>query len=62
QGFGRLIRTENDRGICVILDRRTVSKRYGQQFVQSLPPANVEYGSVMDLPDAAARWVRPVNG
>lgn len=59
QGFGRLIRTENDRGICVIMDRRTVSKRYGQQFVHSLPPANVQYGSVMDLPDAAERWVRP---
>lgn len=61
QGFGRLIRTENDRGICVILDRRTVSKRYGQQFVQSLPPANVEYGSVMDLPHAARQWVRPAG-
>lgn len=60
QGFGRLIRTEKDRGICVILDKRAVSKRYGSMFVQSLPPANVHYGTLHDLPDTARRWVRPV--
>lgn len=61
QGFGRLIRTENDRGICVILDNRAVSKRYGSMFVQSLPPANVYYGSLGDLGDTARRWVRPAT-
>ena len=60
QGFGRLIRTEHDRGICVILDKRAVSKRYGSMFVQSLPPANVHYGTLFDLPETARRWVRPV--
>jgi DNA polymerase-3 subunit epsilon/ATP-dependent DNA helicase DinG len=61
QGFGRLIRTEQDRGICVILDKRVVSKRYGSKFVQSLPPANVHIGSLHDLPESARRWVRPVD-
>lgn len=61
QGFGRLIRTERDRGICVILDKRVVSKRYGSKFVQSLPPANVHIGSLHDLPESARRWVRPVE-
>lgn len=59
QGFGRLIRTENDRGVCVILDKRAVSKRYGSIFVQSLPPANVHYGTIGDLSETARRWVRP---
>lgn len=61
QGFGRLIRTEKDRGICIILDKRAVSKRYGSMFVQSLPPANVHYGTLADLADSARRWVRPVS-
>lgn len=58
QGFGRLIRTDQDRGVCAILDRRVISKRYGNTFIQSLPPANVEYGSTIDMPDAAQRWIR----
>lgn len=61
QGFGRLIRTSHDRGVCVILDKRAVSKRYGSMFVQSLPPANVHYGSVYDLPETAREWIRPVT-
>lgn len=61
QGFGRLIRTEQDRGICVILDKRVVSKRYGSKFVQSLPPANVHIGTLHDLPESARKWVRPVE-
>lgn len=38
QGFGRLIRTTTDRGVVVVLDRRITTKRYGQQFIDSLPP------------------------
>jgi ATP-dependent DNA helicase DinG len=38
QGAGRLIRTERDRGVLVVLDRRLVTKGYGSIFVQSLPP------------------------
>jgi len=37
QGFGRLIRTANDRGMVVILDPRIRSKAYGRQFLASLP-------------------------
>jgi ATP-dependent DNA helicase DinG len=37
QGFGRLIRTETDRGVCVILDNRLRSKGYGSAFIRSLP-------------------------
>ncbi len=37
QGFGRLIRNKSDRGCIVCLDNRLITKRYGQQFLNSLP-------------------------
>lgn len=57
QGFGRLIRSSQDRGVCAVLDRRVLSKRYGASFVESLPDCTVEVGSVRDLPWAAAGWL-----
>lgn len=39
QGFGRLIRTGADRGIVVIADPRVVTKNYGRQLIDGLPPA-----------------------
>jgi ATP-dependent DNA helicase DinG len=38
QGFGRLIRSLEDRGVLVLLDPRITRQRYGQTFLQSLPP------------------------
>ena len=38
QGFGRLIRSETDRGVLGILDHRIVKKHYGKIFFDSLPP------------------------
>jgi len=38
QGFGRLIRSESDRGVLAMLDHRMVRKQYGQLFFESLPP------------------------
>jgi ATP-dependent DNA helicase DinG len=37
QGFGRLIRSQEDRGVVAILDRRILTKRYGKLFLESLP-------------------------
>jgi ATP-dependent DNA helicase DinG len=37
QGFGRLIRSESDRGVVAILDHRIVRKPYGRVFLESLP-------------------------
>lgn len=39
QGFGRLIRTQKDRGIVALLDSRITTKGYGKTFLRSLPPA-----------------------
>jgi len=38
QATGRLLRNEKDEGIITLLDRRLVSKRYGKQLLDSLPP------------------------
>jgi len=38
QATGRLLRNESDTGRITILDKRIVSKRYGQQLLQALPP------------------------
>jgi len=57
QGFGRLIRTQSDRGVVAILDRRIISKRYGKLFIESLPTCKLKVGPMADLPAAAARWL-----
>ena len=57
QGFGRLIRTRTDRGVVVCLDRRILSKRYGQAFIRSLPKCTTLRGPLAHLPDLAARWI-----
>jgi ATP-dependent DNA helicase DinG len=42
QGVGRLIRTQQDKGIVVILDNRILSKPYGKAFLAVLPKCPVE--------------------
>ncbi len=39
QGFGRLIRTESDRGAVVLLDNRLLDRSYKTLVLDSLPPA-----------------------
>jgi ATP-dependent DNA helicase DinG len=38
QGFGRLIRSQADRGVLVLLDNRITKLKYGEVFLKSLPP------------------------
>jgi Rad3-related DNA helicase len=57
QDFGRLIRSKNDRGIVVVLDRRVLSKNYGRIFVESLPPVSKSQGTLKQLPEAAVKWI-----
>lgn len=42
QGVGRLIRTQQDKGIVVILDNRILTKPYGKAFLSVLPKCPVE--------------------
>ena len=41
QGFGRLIRSLEDRGVLMLLDPRIQRQRYGRVFIESLPPYRV---------------------
>ncbi len=41
QGFGRLIRSQKDTGMVVVLDHRIVTKGYGRQFIQALPDIEI---------------------
>ena len=38
QACGRLIRKEADEGRITLLDRRVLTRRYGQALLDSLPP------------------------
>ena len=51
QGFGRLIRSQADRGVVAILDPRLSSRPYGRAFLESLPPCPVttERSAVADF-------------
>lgn len=46
QGFGRLIRSTTDRGVVVLSDPRVLTKPYGRELLDGLPPAR----------RVAARW------
>ena len=50
QGFGRLIRSLQDRGVLVLLDNRIRTQRYGKVFVESLP----HYRRTTDIADVEA--------
>lgn len=37
QGMGRLIRSKNDRGVMILLDRRLITTKYGKRIKRALP-------------------------
>jgi ATP-dependent DNA helicase DinG len=41
QATGRLLRNEKDTGIITLMDKRLVTKRYGKQLLDSLPPYQI---------------------
>ncbi len=41
QGIGRLIRSEKDQGVVIVLDNRLYTKRYGESFKKSIPIKNI---------------------
>lgn len=44
QGFGRLLRSQQDRGCIVCLDHRLLSRSYGKIFLNSLPTCRKFFG------------------
>ncbi len=57
QGFGRLIRSQSDRGVMAILDSRLYRKAYGRAFLKSLPKCTTRVGPARDLPVEASKWL-----
>ena len=49
QGFGRLIRSREDRGTIVILDKRILTRSYGKYFLDALPLCQMHIGSIEQL-------------
>src|SRR5262245_13420272 len=57
QGFGRLIRSREDRGLVAVLDPRVRTRPYGERFLESLPAC-----PRTESPDEAERFLRSLNG
>ncbi len=57
QGFGRLIRSANDHGVAVLLDKRLRSALYRPEVLRSLPDPTIGYESGNELFQRVAEWM-----
>lgn len=57
QGFGRLIRSQQDRGVVVVLDSRIKNRQYGIQFIESIPPVTTQTVNLVDLSQNIREWL-----
>jgi len=57
QGFGRLIRGSDERGIFLVLDRRILTRRYGEAFLEALPDCEVRRLPTHAIPRAVTEWL-----
>lgn len=57
QGFGRLIRTETDRGILIVFDKRIVSTKYGRTFLQSIPEVQIQCEPINEIVPFIKDWL-----
>jgi len=57
QGFGRLIRSLNDRGALALLDNRILKQSYGKTFLESLP----QYQRTTELGDVEQFFAARAN-
>jgi len=57
QGFGRLIRTQKDRGAVLLLDRRATNQWYGRVFLHSIPDVPRAQGPLRMVLDRVAQLV-----
>ena len=58
QGFGRLIRSYEDMGICIITDPRITKRRYGHHILNSLPVESIYYSSVYKIIDSVNKFLK----
>jgi len=58
QGYGRLIRSNKDWGAVIVLDNRIVTKKYGNQFLKSLPLQPIVKGSLEEICQILLNWMK----
>ncbi len=57
QGFGRLIRTREDKGVVILLDDRILKRYYGKAFLKSLPILSYYRGNSDKVINQVLKWV-----
>jgi ATP-dependent DNA helicase DinG len=57
QGFGRLIRTESDKGLVIVFDRRIETTAYGKDFIRSIPPVTLHHSSLNEIIQIVEDWL-----
>ena len=57
QGMGRLIRSKEDTGAIVVLDRRITGRSYGKSFLSSIPPCTLKPCSLSTVGTSVAQWI-----
>ena len=62
QGFGRLIRSRDDRGVVLLLDSRILTRRYGRYLRDSLPRAPLVKGPWCEVERAVRRFYAEPGG
>lgn len=62
QGFGRLMRRHDDRGVVLILDSRIVNKSYGAVFLESLPRTGRVIDGSQAVQEAVAEFFAQEKG
>jgi len=62
QGFGRLIRHEDDRGILFVLDNRIITSRYGKDFLASIPSIDIVSKPMHHLTHSIDDWISNKKG
>lgn len=57
QGFGRLVRTAQDRGIVIVYDTRVIESYYGKYFLYSLPGPKMEHMTTEQMVSRISEWL-----
>jgi len=57
QGFGRLIRSSEDRGLVVVFDKRLYTTTYGKAFLQSIPKVPLKKLDINETLDLIHEWM-----
>ncbi|WP_196246285.1 helicase C-terminal domain-containing protein [Lacticaseibacillus zhaodongensis] len=61
QAFGRLIRTEHDRGVFVVLDPRFTQTQFGRSMQKSLPNVDTDLLPVSAMPPLIEAWLNNIH-